>query len=58
MLYLDSSGLVKLLVVEELLEWGWQSVENTAVATARITWVEVRADCVPWSGVTPEPGEG
>ena len=43
MLYLDSSGLVKLLVVEELLEWGWQSLENTAVATARITWVEVRA---------------
>ena len=43
MLYLDSSGLVKLLVVEELLEWGWQSVENAEVATARITWVEVRA---------------
>ncbi len=43
MLYLDSSGLVKLLVVEELSDWVWESVENTAIAASRITWVEARA---------------
>lgn len=43
MLYLDSSGLVKLLMMEEHSEATWKAVENAAVATSPITWVEARA---------------
>ncbi len=43
MIYLDSSALVKLLVLEPGSDLVWQVVGNESVVTSRITWVEARA---------------
>lgn len=54
MIYLDSSALVKLLVLESGSDLVWQVIGNESVATSRITWVEARAALARRERESPE----
>ena len=54
MIYLDSSALVKLLVLEQGSDLVWQVIGNESVVTSRITWVEARAALARRERESPE----
>lgn len=54
MIYLDSSALVKLLVLEPGSDLVWQVIGNESVVTSRITWVEARAALARRERESPE----